>query len=222
MQVGDEEQLGHTLHFTEPNWGHDSVFMIAECHLPGAVYNDNFWFDDGGDGYSEYPANSGKLIRATVALPSLDCERFPVLGMECPHCEVTRAAVEMHKHESCESQSRGEQLLRETLEKLYNKAFPNTRPAWLVNPETGHPLELDCYNEELRLAFEYQGRQHYEPVTFFGGEEAHKKILRRDNTKRRICEQRGISLFEVDGRRFPSTTKAARLRRHIMEISEGS
>jgi hypothetical protein len=222
VQVGDEEQLGHTLHFTEPNWGHDSVFMIAECHLPGAVYNDNFWFDDGGDGYSEYPANSGKLIRATVALPSLDCERFPVLGMECPHCEVTRAAVEMHKHESCESQSRGEQLLRETLEKLYNKAFPNTRPAWLVNPETGHPLELDCYNEELRLAFEYQGRQHYEPVTFFGGEEAHKKILRRDNTKRRICEQRGISLFEVDGRRFPSTTKAARLRRHIMEISEGS
>jgi hypothetical protein len=47
------------------------------------------------------------------------------------------------------------------LEILTGRQFMSVRPYWLKNPETGRNLELDCYNEEYRLALEYNGVQHY-------------------------------------------------------------
>ena len=46
-------------------------------------------------------------------------------------------------------------------EKIYNKKFAKCKPLWLKN-QRGSQLELDGYNDELKIAFEYQGRQHYE------------------------------------------------------------
>lgn len=40
--------------------------------------------------------------------------------------------------------------------------FNPARPDWLKNPHTGRNMELDCYNEKLGIAVEYNGRQHYE------------------------------------------------------------
>ena len=57
--------------------------------------------------------------------------------------------------------SKGEQKCKETLEKIYGKEFLCVRPDFLRNPETNRKLELDCYNEELKLAVEYNGIQHY-------------------------------------------------------------
>ena len=42
---------------------------------------------------------------------------------------------------------------------------------------------FDTYIPELKLAFEYQGRQHYEPIPFFGGEEGFARLQERDNRK---------------------------------------
>ena len=106
----------------------------------------------------------------------------------------------------CAKNQISEPLFREVLEKIFvdkfNKEykFPNTRPEWLRNPETGWPLELDCYNEELELAFELHGRQHYEPIEFFGGEKTYIKQYRRDLRTRNICWEKGVTLFTVDGR----------------------
>src|SRR6056297_1974570 len=45
--------------------------------------------------------------------------------------------------------SKGEKICRYFLEEIYQKPFPSTYPAFLRNPKTGVPLELDGYNEEL-------------------------------------------------------------------------
>ena len=51
---------------------------------------------------------------------------------------------------------------------------------------TGEHLELDVFIEELKLVFEFQGKQHYSPVYWRSDVEAQK---RRDKEKRGICLQ---------------------------------
>ena len=55
-----------------------------------------------------------------------------------------------------------EEKCRAVFEQLTGLKFPKLRPDWLRNPKTGYTLELDGYCEEIAIAFEYQGKQHYE------------------------------------------------------------
>ena len=52
------------------------------------------------------------------------------------------------------------------LEHIFKQDFTKIRPPWLINEE-GNRLEIDMYNEELNLAVEYNGIQHYKYVDFF-------------------------------------------------------
>jgi len=122
---------------------------------------------------------------------------------------------------SCTKNQVSEPLFREVLEKIFvdkfNKEykFPNTRPEWLRNPETGWALELDCYNEELELAFELHGIQHYEPVEYFGGEKRYIKQYRRDLRTRNVCWEKGVTLFAIDNR--PVSTSVLSTKREYYE-----
>jgi len=46
---------------------------------------------------------------------------------------------------------------------------------WLVNPKTGYLLEVDIYFPNLKVAIEYDGKQHFEPVCFGGISESQAK-----------------------------------------------
>tara|TARA_R110000868_G_C10904242_1_gene764511 strand:+ start:36 stop:830 length:795 start_codon:yes stop_codon:yes gene_type:complete len=100
---------------------------------------------------------------------------------------------------SC-SGSKGESILRELLEQRFRAEFPKRRPDWNVNPQTGSRLELDCYSEKLKMAFEFNGRQHYVSVEYFGGDEKLVSRKQRDGTKLLTCEANGVKLFTIDGR----------------------
>jgi len=95
-----------------------------------------------------------------------------------------------------------ENFLRRELETLTGKKFPSIRPSWLRNPSTGCLLELDCYNSDLGVAFEYQGIQHYTAQDHFGGTDTLEKVKQRDSVKRDLCKQKGINLIEIDGRDY--------------------
>ena len=64
-------------------------------------------------------------------------------------------------------------------------------PTWLGKQR------LDVYLPELRLAIEYQGKQHTDSVEFFGGQDAYEKNLERDARKARLCKENGVSLIYV-------------------------
>ena len=49
-------------------------------------------------------------------------------------------------------------------EQLVGKEFPKKRPDFLIPRSKRRPLELDGFCESLKLAFEYQGEQHYKPT----------------------------------------------------------
>jgi hypothetical protein len=59
-----------------------------------------------------------------------------------------------------------ESLCRNIIEKLTGLKFSKIKPKWLRNRE-GNQLELDGYNAGLGIAFEHNGRQHYEDVEWF-------------------------------------------------------
>ncbi len=47
----------------------------------------------------------------------------------------------------------------------------------------------------MRIAIEYHGTQHFRPVDFFGGREAHAKQLQRDQKKAAACKKNGVILL---------------------------
>lgn len=59
--------------------------------------------------------------------------------------------------------------------------------------------ELDGYNPELKLAFEYHGRQHYEQVDFFysRGDMNLNDRIERDKFKEKRCKELGIELLVI-------------------------
>lgn len=58
-------------------------------------------------------------------------------------------------------------------------------------------LRFDFYLPELNTCIEYQGEQHYNPISIFGGEDALKKQIIKDQVKRKYCTENNIKLLEV-------------------------
>lgn len=94
--------------------------------------------------------------------------------------------------------SRGERMCCNTMERIYGVPFTSTWPDWLRNPETGETLELDCYNDDLKIAVEYNGEQHYKWPNFTN--QTYQQFInqvRRDTLKLDLCDKNGVYLIVV-------------------------
>ena len=78
--------------------------------------------------------------------------------------------------------------------------FPNKEVIHQASPEWLGRQRLDIFIPELKLAIEYQGQQHYKPISLFGGEEGFLQTQKRDKLKSKLCAENGISLvfFQYD------------------------
>lgn len=95
-------------------------------------------------------------------------------------------------------ESKGEIECRRVLEQLFMRPFPNQRPDFLQNQVTGHKLEIDCCNLDLKLGVEYNGKQHYHYVPgMHKNHEAFRNQQYRDEMKQRICQDHGFVLICV-------------------------
>lgn len=64
--------------------------------------------------------------------------------------------------------------------------------------KNGGQMSYDIFISGINVAIEYQGKQHFEPVDFFGGEEAYKKTIERDKLKRKLSLENGIKLIYIN------------------------
>lgn len=85
----------------------------------------------------------------------------------CPHCQFYI----------------GEELTRNILNKLFDEKFVRCRPKWLDG------LELDGFCENLKIAFEYDGLQHFKPVTFFNKKKSFEEIIETDKKKMKYVKE---------------------------------
>jgi hypothetical protein len=89
--------------------------------------------------------------------------------------------------------SRSEKACRRIFEKLMNLEFPARGKLPILSG-----LDLDGYCEDIKLAFEYQGIQHYKVAPWFGMDEKRLEAQqKRDQKKRDLCKKHGITLIEV-------------------------
>lgn len=95
--------------------------------------------------------------------------------------------------------SKGEQICKDILNELYpNYKFTKLRPDWLKNDLTQKNLELDMYNKTLKIAVEFNGKQHYEFIPYFHNDiETFEKQKQRDRLKEEKCNQNNIKLICV-------------------------
>jgi len=89
----------------------------------------------------------------------------------------------------------GERIVRAYFEHLFRKPFPKVRPDWLRSKKDV-PLELDGYFSPLGLAFEHQGKQHYQQV-YYQTARSLRALKRRDRRKRDICRRHGVNIISV-------------------------
>ena len=59
-------------------------------------------------------------------------------------------------------------------------------------------MSYDIYICGLKIAIEYQGKQHFEPVDYFGGAENFEKQKERDELKAKRSEENGVKLIYVN------------------------
>lgn len=89
-----------------------------------------------------------------------------------------------------------EEILREAgLNFKMEYIFPDLRS------ENGRPLRFDfvIFDDDGLIDFiiEYQGRQHYEASSKFGGKRGLYQQQHNDNKKRRFCALRDLNLIEI-------------------------
>lgn len=100
-------------------------------------------------------------------------------GTWCPECKI----------------SISELICKAYFEHIFDNKFIKIRPNWLINSKTGKKLELDGYCEELGIAFEHNGTQHYKKVKIFKTDLKYTIFL--DNIKKQLCIDNGVKLFII-------------------------
>jgi len=111
--------------------------------------------------------------------------RHVISGMKswCPECKLTYS----------------EKRIRIAFEAIFDDTFPNTRPSFLI-ANKGKPLELDGYNEALKLAFEFDGEQHFKPQRFRSANNTQdlEELKKRDELKTKLCAENNITILRFN------------------------
>ena len=99
-------------------------------------------------------------------------------GQGCPKCK----------------ESKGEKTIRELLIKNNIKFNPQHR---FPECKDKKQLPFDFYLPKDNLCIEFNGKQHYEPITYFGGKKSFDKQIKRDLIKKQYCENNKINLIVI-------------------------
>ena len=116
-----------------------------------------------------------------------------------PELNASFMAAPKKKKRRVVTTSKGEAECKRCVEKITGYPFAKSRPDFMFNPVTKENLELDLFNYDLKIAIEYNGKQHYEYNSFMHNNSKDKFHAQqyRDRIKRDACKKLGIYLIEV-------------------------
>lgn len=86
-------------------------------------------------------------------------------------------------------------LLENKLFNFLKESFPSEKIIQQAKFSWLGMKSLDIYFPNLNIAIEYQGKQHYKPIEFFGGQERFEYQKDSDKIKISLCEKNNIKLI---------------------------
>ena len=99
-------------------------------------------------------------------------------GVGCPICNSSKGEIEIMKL-----------LISYSIKYEKQKTYHNCKNIKL--------LPFDFYLPEYNMCIEYDGRQHYESIKYFGGEKRLKKQKQIDSIKNEYCKNNNIRLIRI-------------------------
>jgi hypothetical protein len=98
-----------------------------------------------------------------------------------------------------DSESSGERLVRLFLEKhnVKYKQYHRIKKCFSVLRGKCYTLPFDFYLPKTNVLIEYDGEQHYKPVSIWGGEEGFKRQKMLDGIKDDFCRNNNIKLVRI-------------------------
>jgi very-short-patch-repair endonuclease len=100
-------------------------------------------------------------------------------GTGCPRCSESKGEKEIYKW-------------------LLNKELNFTRQKTFNNCKHKRQLYFDFYVIDHNLCIEYDGKQHFEPIEYFGGKLTLEEIKKRDKFKNKFCNKHNINLLRIN------------------------
>jgi hypothetical protein len=98
-------------------------------------------------------------------------------GTWCPDCNI------YYKKET---------FCRKLIEKIFDRIFVKAHPKFLRGKE------LDGFNEELKVAFEYNGEGHYKIIKQFKLDEEKLKLIQKNDRKKiQLCKKNNVKLIVI-------------------------
>jgi len=105
---------------------------------------------------------------------------------------------------------------RELLE-IVRKIYPNQRI--ITEHHVGEKLLVDIYIPTYRLAFEFDGEQHFRYTEYFHGDrQGFVRAQKRDLRKDELCQNQDITLVRVA---YNEQLEEENIRSKIMEMLDG-
>ena len=94
----------------------------------------------------------------------------------------------------CSHKSNGEQRIENF---LLSKKILYEREKAFADCKSNYKLRFDFYLPDYNCCIEYDGKQHFEPVEYFGGLEKFKETQKHDFIKNQYCEQKQTKLIRI-------------------------
>lgn len=101
-------------------------------------------------------------------------------GHGCPKCNTSKGELRIEEY-----------LIKHNITYEYQKKFNDCKN------HNNRNLKFDFYLPNQNILIEYDGKQHYKPIKYFGGEKTFKIIKEYDNIKNEYVNNKNIKLIRI-------------------------
>lgn len=173
---------------------HANTGKIKETGIGERLENKNIYIEEADEGI--YNQLEGRTVNESIKI----LEKHGNLARQIiPDFPLFPKSCVLKPTNKGKYASLGERYCMEFMEILFpGSEFKKVRPTWLKNPKTNRCLELDGFCDDLMIAVEYNGIQHYSWPNFTGcSQQDFLKQRYRDQIKEEICISKNICLIRI-------------------------